>query len=127
MDTEKSPLAETIPAPTASDISTEGSDEQYHGSIVEIERSKVRTLRRFFSRLEYVLPWGLISLIGVALIGIAAALIVWLVHILIPTDWQWLEKERIERLQDFFLSGVSGALFAKFLQWYSGRENNQKN
>lgn len=121
MDTEKTPLAEIIPATRTEDISTEGSEEQYHESLTEIERSTARMFQRFFSGLEYVLPLGLISLIVIVLVGVAFAVVVWMLHILMPTDWQWLKEDQVERLQGFFLSGVSGALLAKFLQHYPGR------
>ena len=77
---------------------------------------------RVFSWLEYVLPCVLILLVALALLSFGA----WLWNILAPFGWRWLEEERIDLLQGFFFSGVSGALLTTFWRWYLEQQREKR-
>ena len=129
MDTEKAPIAETIPVPKKGEIPAEGGGEEYIKTLSldeKVEQSKERTFLRFFSLLEYVFPLGAITLVGVVLFGVSIALLIWGFNLLAPEDWRWLEDDRINRLQVILFSGISGAMLNHFLRWYFNKVNNQK-
>ena len=128
MDKKISPFAGTVPEPKADKVPEEGGSEEYADSLQQdIEKSKTRIHRRFLFWLEYALPWGAAVLVMSVLLGILAFLFTWVFHILAPTNWWWLEIERVERIQEIFFSGLSGALATALLRWYFSRDDNQKN
>ena len=79
-----------------------------------LSRQKKENELRFHKALGCCIPIA----IALAFVGLAAALVVYLVHMLGPPSWRWLSADEVQHLHNMLFSGVVGAALAEAVRHY---------
>ena len=82
-----------------------------------LSRQKKENELRFHRALGCCIPIA----IGLTFVGLAASVIIYLVHMLGPDSMRWLSAEEIQRLHDMLFSGVVGAALTETVRRYMKR------
>lgn len=109
-------MSGTIPSPLRSkeDDSLALEEEKRLKKDRDLEKEEAEQDFDLKQSAKTVLVGTIILLIFILGLALAAGIIVWVAHILIPQDYRWLLPEEIDRLQQLMTSALLGMLVSAY-------------
>lgn len=84
--------------------------------IAEEEEHAIISDSRRKTRVNNVKNWCYIVLIGFFTFAIIAIILIRILHLVLPANHEWLTKEQLANINDFFVDGSIGGLVVGFLK-----------
>ena len=81
--------------------------------IAEEEEKAIVAGSRRKRRIDNVKNWIYISILCLFTLAIVIVVLIRIVHLVLPLKYDWLTKEQISNINDFFVSGGVGATVVK--------------
>jgi hypothetical protein len=91
-----------------------GAEEQFWPEYDEISEAKKQTRLAIHKAFGWIIPIAII----LAFVGFAIVLAIYLLHLIIPTNWRWLTQDELSHIHSIVFSGVVGGAAAIFAKTY---------
>lgn len=99
-----------VPVPVPDSVNSEAQkEEERYERVQEYKRREA-----FKGQLHGLIIWGVRTIGWLLIIGV----LIWAWHILAPTCWHWLSKERIFDIQSIMSSGLLALVISNYANKY---------